>query len=57
LRTVDGRDSRSGSSNLYEKSELEQAFAAAGFASVPFGRFPAAFRYLSLWGMIVEARS
>jgi SAM-dependent methyltransferase len=45
------------SSNLYREDELEQAFREAGFASIAFGRFPLAFRYLSLWGIIVEARS
>jgi ubiquinone/menaquinone biosynthesis C-methylase UbiE len=43
-------------SNLYSASELEEAFRAAGFASMAFGRFPPAYRYLSLWGVIVEAR-
>jgi SAM-dependent methyltransferase len=43
-------------SNLYEKSELEQAFREAGFASVAFRHFPSRFRYLGLWGYIIEAR-
>jgi SAM-dependent methyltransferase len=42
--------------NLYEKRELEEAFRSAGFEEVAFGRFPAAFRHLALWGHIVEAR-
>lgn len=42
--------------NVYTQSELEQAFRAAGFATPAFGRFPARFRYLGLWGHVVEAR-
>lgn len=43
-------------SNLYEKSELEEAFREAGYASIAFRSFPRGFRYLGLWGYIVEAR-
>ncbi len=43
-------------SNLYAKSELEQAFRDAGFASITFGEFPPLYRYLALWGYIIEAR-
>ena len=43
-------------SNLYTKRELEQAFRKAGFASITFCQFPPPFRYLALWGYIVEAR-
>jgi len=43
-------------SNLYKKSELDQAFFEARFASVAFRQFPVRFRYLALWGYIVEAR-
>jgi SAM-dependent methyltransferase len=42
--------------NLYEKHELENAFREAGFGSFTFCQFPIAFRYLALWGYIVEAR-
>ena len=44
-------------SNLYRAEELEQAFREAGFLRVAFRRFPARFRYLALWGHIVEAGS
>jgi ubiquinone/menaquinone biosynthesis C-methylase UbiE len=43
-------------SNLYRKNELDHAFREAGFPSIAFRRFPARFRYLALWGYIVEAR-
>lgn len=43
-------------SNLYARAELDRAFRSAGFSSVAFGRFPPAFRYLALWGHVVEAR-
>jgi len=43
-------------SNLYEAAELDQAFRVAGFTSVAFHRFPTRFRYLGLWGYIIEAR-
>jgi cyclopropane fatty-acyl-phospholipid synthase-like methyltransferase len=42
--------------NLYEASELEESFRRAGFPSVTFGRFPFPYRYLSLWGHIIEAK-
>jgi ubiquinone/menaquinone biosynthesis C-methylase UbiE len=42
-------------SNLYRAGELEQAFREAGFGRVAFRQFPAPFRYLALWGYIVEA--
>jgi SAM-dependent methyltransferase len=41
--------------NLYREDELERAFREAGFAAVRFGRFPLRFRYLGLWGHVVEA--
>jgi SAM-dependent methyltransferase len=44
-------------SNLYKKRELEQAFREAEFTSVMFCQFPLLFRYLGLWGYIVEART
>jgi SAM-dependent methyltransferase len=43
-------------SNLYDRKELTQAFAAAGFASTTFRRFPPSASHLALWGNIVEAR-
>jgi ubiquinone/menaquinone biosynthesis C-methylase UbiE len=43
-------------SNLYEADELRRALQEAGFASIGFRPFPASFRYLSLWGHIIEAR-
>jgi SAM-dependent methyltransferase len=42
--------------NLYSREELQSAFAAAGFNSIAIARFPPAFRYLDLWGHIVEAK-
>lgn len=44
------------SSNLYSRRELRQAFEQAGFSSISFHRFPSSFRFLDLWGHIVEAR-
>ena len=41
--------------NLYRQSELREAFRRAGFGSSRFRRLPFAFRYLGLWGHIVEA--
>jgi hypothetical protein len=41
--------------NLYRRSELREAFDRAGFERVEFRRFPRAFRYLDVWGHIVEA--
>ena len=43
-------------SNLYAKGEIERALREAGFESVVFRSFPPGFRYLGLWGHIVEAR-
>lgn len=42
-------------SNLHKEGELAQAFREAGFASITFRQFPIRFRYLALWGYIVEA--
>jgi cyclopropane fatty-acyl-phospholipid synthase-like methyltransferase len=42
-------------SNLYTAPELADAFRRAGFSRVTFRSFPAAARYLSVWGHIVEA--
>ena len=42
--------------NLYKEGELETAFRQAGFSTVSFRRFSLAFRYLALWGHIIEAR-
>lgn len=41
--------------NLYRAHELREAFETAGFDNIAFGRFPPAFRHLSIWGLIVEA--
>ena len=41
--------------NLYEAPELEESFRHAGFSTIAFRRFPLAFRYLALWGYIIEA--
>jgi SAM-dependent methyltransferase len=43
-------------SNLYTMRELEQVLRGAGFTAVALRHFPASFRYLDLWGYIVEAR-
>ena len=42
-------------SNLYTAGELSDAFERAGFSRFAFRSFPAAARYLSMWGHIVEA--
>ncbi|MGD0670819.1 MAG: class I SAM-dependent methyltransferase [Candidatus Binatus sp.] len=42
--------------NLYEAAELEECFRRAGFSNIGFRKFPIGFRYLALWGHIVEAR-
>jgi 2-polyprenyl-3-methyl-5-hydroxy-6-metoxy-1,4-benzoquinol methylase len=42
-------------SNLYTASELAQCCHGAGFSRFRFGTFPRSARYLSLWGLIVEA--
>lgn len=42
-------------SSLYDKSELDRALREAGFTSVAFRNFPPRFRYLGLWGYIIEA--
>lgn len=42
-------------SNLYDAGDLVRSFRQAGFAPIRFHRFPARFRYLGLWGHIVEA--
>jgi len=41
--------------NLYGVDELTRAFQEAGFAAIHFRAFPVRFRYLALWGHIVEA--
>ena len=41
--------------NLYRREELRAAFEQAGFTSIAFRKFPLAFRYLDVWGHIVEA--
>ena len=42
-------------SNLYDKSQLSQAFREAGFQNIVFGAFPPTAPHLSLWGYVVEA--
>lgn len=42
--------------NLYNAAELEESFRRAGFSTIAFRKFPLSFRYLALWGYIVEAR-
>jgi SAM-dependent methyltransferase len=42
-------------SNLYNASELSDAFVRAGFSHHAFVPFPLAARYLALWGYAVEA--
>lgn len=43
--------------NLYSKQELEEALQKAGFTSVTFSQFPMQYRFLSLWGYIIEAKN
>jgi cyclopropane fatty-acyl-phospholipid synthase-like methyltransferase len=42
-------------SNLYTVAELDEAFRVAGFTSIALRTFPLRFRYLGLWGYIIEA--
>ena len=42
-------------SNLYNASELADAFQRAGFSKFAFRSFPPTARHLSVWGQIVEA--
>jgi ubiquinone/menaquinone biosynthesis C-methylase UbiE len=42
-------------SHLYTAVELAGAFQKAGFTSAEFRSFPLAYRYLAIWGHIVEA--
>jgi ubiquinone/menaquinone biosynthesis C-methylase UbiE len=42
--------------NLYDESDLRRCLRDAGFASLTFRSFPMRFRYLGLWGYILEAR-
>jgi len=41
--------------NLYDAGELEESFCRAGFSTIAFRKFPVSFRFLALWGYIVEA--
>ena len=41
--------------NCYQKSELERYFRRAGFSKITFSSFPFPYKYLSVWGYIVEA--
>jgi ubiquinone/menaquinone biosynthesis C-methylase UbiE len=42
-------------SNVYSERELLHEFERAGFTHVRFKTFPAAVRYLALWGYVIEA--
>jgi ubiquinone/menaquinone biosynthesis C-methylase UbiE len=42
--------------NLYDSGDLEESFRRAGFSTIAFRRFPLSFRFLALWGYIVEAQ-
>lgn len=42
-------------SNLYTRSELQEAFREAGFARVSFRHFPLLYRTFDVWGHIIEA--
>ncbi|KAF0240366.1 MAG: hypothetical protein FD167_4187 [bacterium] len=44
------------SSNLYSRQELINSFSLAGFTKVTFKEFPFSFKWLDLWGYIIEAR-
>lgn len=44
------------SSNLYSRQELTDIFSLAGFTKVTFKEFPFSFKWLDLWGYIIEAR-
>ena len=41
--------------NLYKAGELESV-PSGGFSTVAFRKFPLPFRFLALWGYIVEAQ-
>ncbi|MFY9225297.1 MAG: class I SAM-dependent methyltransferase [Blastocatellia bacterium] len=43
------------SSNLYSRQELTDIFSLAGFTKVTFKEFPLSFKWLDLWGYIIEA--
>ena len=42
-------------SHLYAATEIGDALRRAGFSRVTFRSFPFAFRYLALWGQVIEA--
>jgi hypothetical protein len=44
-------------SNLYAAEELRRVLLEAGFTSIDFRKFPPSFRYLALWGHVIEARN
>lgn len=44
------------SAHLYSRAELSRALAEAGFGRVRLLGFPGIYRYLDLWGHVVEAR-
>lgn len=41
--------------NLYSEKELKEALYNAGFTSLTVSRFPIQYRWLSLWGYVIEA--
>lgn len=43
------------SSNLYSRQELIDSFSLAGFTRVIFRSFPLSFKWLNVWGYIIEA--
>lgn len=43
-------------SNVYEDTELVDAFRRAGFSRSSFSAFPLSACYLALWGYVIEAR-
>ncbi len=42
-------------SHLYSAAELEEALRQAGFTTIAFRKFPLPYRYLAVWGHVVEA--
>ena len=41
--------------NYYNQAELAEYFQRAGFSKITFSSFPFPYKYLSVWGNIVEA--
>lgn len=42
-------------SQVYSKGELVEQFERAGFSQLTFRSFPLTFRYLAVWGYVIEA--